>query len=246
MDDVVWAPKWDGSELKDFNKSMFIVKFLSENNNMKYCKFTYHNRIICCGYKKANDVTPCIFDEFSTIFNVRKVGTHFALIRKKYYIFYRINYDQQRDRIKEDTILSKLSEEKKLSLLDSTKEIIQKIYVLYEILGMYTGDNYICIRKTHNIEYVIRYKMMCINDTIYMDNDFVIPDVSYKLWFKDEDHFYITMKKICPVDEYSINSYVLSINDKMMKIVKRIDKKYIYLVSVIINRIKDRLELLNI
>nr|QBK89868.1 MAG: uncharacterized protein LCPAC101_01510 [Pithovirus LCPAC101] len=236
--------KWDGSELKGFDKSMFIVKFPSPNNpGINYCKFKYNNEIICCKYNRMKDISPCIYDEFMSLFNTRKNGTHYVLIKKYYYIFFKINYDYKINKLKEDKILSSIIYDKKMNLNKNTKECIRKMYVLRDLLGIITSDGHISIRNIRNTDQVIAHKVPVISHDKYTSNECTISDCALKVWFGDDDDINIIMLNICPVNNHSYLPYISNIKRKMENIVKRIDKNYIYMVDIIISRMRDRLEI---
>jgi hypothetical protein len=235
--------QWDGTALEGFNKSMFIIQFPSPNNKaINYCKLKYNNKIICCRYEKMKDISPCIYDEFMQLFNMRKNGTHYALIKKYYYIFTKINYDYNLDKIKEDKILSSMDYDKKNSLMEYIKEDIRKIYMLHDLLGIHTYDGYISIRNIKNVDRAIAHRLPVIYHDMYTNSESTIGNNALESWFDGDEDFTQTILNICPIDDDSYLPYISNIKEKMEIIVKRIDKHYIYMVSMIISRMRDRLE----
>lgn len=235
--------KWDGTSLEGFDKSMFIVKFPSPNNKcINYCKLKYNNEIICCRYEKMKDISPCIYDEFVSLFNMRKNGSHYALIKKYYYIFTKINYDCSLDKIKEDKVLSSMDYDKKISLMEHIKDDIRKIYILHDLLGIHTYDGYISIRNIKNIDHAISHRLPIIYHDMYTNSESTIGNKALELWFNEDEDFKQIILNICPINDHSYLPYISDIKNKMESIVKRIDKNYIYMVSMIISRMRDMLE----
>lgn len=240
---------WNGSKLENFTEDNFDIKFRSNAyQHFTYCKITYNDISVCCRYQKMNDPISCIYDEIMTLFNIQKNGTHYTIINGKYYIFFKLNYNNKLNKISEDILLSFVTKENKIKFNKDIILDIQKLYLVRDMLGVYTNDGHICIRKvkykTKSYNIVLGHRIPSMNESIYTYNSDTITDEAYKIWFTDEDNIRQITRKVCPVNSDSVDAYIHNMHIKMKKIVERIHKPYIYIIDIIKHRMQDRLSLL--
>lgn len=215
--------EWDGSFLGNFTSAevSIIEKHCNIDGKYYYCKST-------------KNMIYCIIDELKPIFNIQKIGTHQITIDQKHYVIYNISYLNPINTIANYN-------HKKLSKTYINN--IRKIIVFKELFGI-TPLNEKSILADINCKYneeaITKDSIpLSVNElTISITKNKLLPQPIVNKWFVD-----VTMSDILKL---MLNYYKLGetecfnqLRTNMQDTINRIDHNYIYIESVIIQKISE-------
>lgn len=127
---------WDGSYIGEIFDNNIIKNDYKIVHNV--ATFLYNDQCYRILYHQTINNFPCIFDEISSIFGVKKCGTHSCIWKGKMYILYDANG------------LIKINND-----IDINKNVAQEIYMLRMIFG-FRNNNFTSIAIKNKIAVSIR------------------------------------------------------------------------------------------
>lgn len=206
---------WDGSFIGKISSQDMI--YINTILGYRFYDIRLENSLLRCMAKQIANALPSIFDEIKQIFAISKIGTHRIKCNGKLYLL-----------IHESRVFSdKLS--KIQDLTDSNNNDIRKIFIYREIVGL---------RSTHrgSIRLYQDEVLSFVENSMVLDvHKSVLPKSSVKKWFKeitvDDELRAIMNNKTSQILRWEIE-----------KIVNRIDKNFIWIVGIIIERLLLRIE----
>lgn len=180
-----------------------------------------------CRVKKKKDIIPIILDEMKPLFHLPKTGTHsldkfilFRVASKGHFIFADMDIDS-------------VSEE----VIKQCKPTIQEILIFREIFGIPTRQSHIKIRFPYKtkpwpvsleLSFVQKLDNWCLTETII------------KKWF-DNRTPYKTLNEMLKRSGY-LRDGQPQLRYDTEKVIKRIDKDYIWICQTVINRLNDLID----
>lgn len=205
--------EWNGTYIGSYTSDIIQSCKESKPYNI-YTLNVYPYGNIYCSMKKSKTLYPCIVDEIKHVLTFVKIGTHSLHINGHLHIIYNIRNGVL---ITEYNVPIHLSEV-------LFKQAVQDIYVFKMVLGcgyMDTGS----IIVINNIPSAYKIAL----SSIYMDVD-NIPECAIKRWFVDEACNSVS-RMMRRHERTSI------IREKILDIIKSIDKSYLWLEPMIIDKI---------
>jgi len=233
--------KWDGSSLGYLPKDS-VLDMIKSDQNITYWKFKYHEEIGFCISRQASakiDAThQCIIDEAKSIFGITKTGTHSAKWFGSSYVLLKVPL-HSKNVIQEEYRMDRVPDLK--NCLECHPEIkirMQNLLAFYDIMGVKVTKNCALLRNYSESDWgPVGYRELRIDPTEFGH----FPQTIIKTWFDDISisKAAIRMLDIRNADHfYEKQVYV---RGKLQELFKRLNNKYIYLVSKIIQRILNRI-----
>ena len=229
---------WDGSDVTKILKQTYIKIRSAITDNCIYwiIENLETNRYDIIRVRTAATNHSCLIDEIKPIFGLEKIGTHWAHLDCKIYIFSKCYYKtvDGYDTIKEDTVLNDIG------YMEELRIPVQNIFIFRELLGIYknTEKNILVRSYNHDIKIIgcdepdlkPFKKNKCISNAIL------------EKWFNEEDVYILTEKFLklsdMPLNEKSCK--ILQILGLLQSTINRVSKDLITYADEIVTRIRTR------
>ncbi len=243
---------WDGSEITHFLKQPFIKIRSALSDNFVYWTIeNLENDVYdIVRVRTASTNHSCLIDEIKPLFNLHKIGTHWAHLDGKTFIFSKCLHTVKNgySTIKEDTILHDIG------YMDELRTEVQNIFIFRELLGICKNtEKNIIIREEKNIIKVIGCdepdlkpfrKKKCISDAMLQKwfSDSHNCNTSYD--DESEDSIDILTEKFLGVANLTMEektAKVLHLLNELQYTINRVCKNLITFADEITTRIRSRI-----
>lgn len=234
--------EWNGSEITELLKKAKIVEGVYHKT--VYWKITWKSRNkttrkirkiseYCVVRNLNHGLRSCLIDEIKPLFNLKKIGTHWAHYGSKKLLFLRVALDKHQ-RIIYDLTLDKTEWKPQL------ESEVRKIFAFRELLGM---------SKSYESSIIVRIKKVSVDvisfydpnmEPSYIDN--VIPKTVQEKWFKT-----VTMDQEIQnlVGIYSLEKLgekLFQWRLKLTQVFQRCDPEAILFLDEILSRISGKMQ----
>jgi hypothetical protein len=241
---------WDGGKEEHDINSLVIGKVEGHDN---IWILQIKQQLHYAQAKPFTDSLPLIVDEIKRIFHLTPTGTKKVVYNKKEYLLQRMKHYQLRDQnfLIIDVALNKLEEQQQKEVFKSYKEIIQYCYAFREIIGLFHNNNSVLkFRRLKKVKegviigdtngQIISGKETQIVTSSHVGQ--VLPQTVIKQWFDDINLVDVIVRLT------NFNRQVQDLPERLQyyqngiaKIINRIDRSYIWLVSHILKRLSHYL-----
>ena len=226
---------WDGSYLGRIGNHNILEQVVY--TGIKYWRLRILGHTKICIIRNITNLSPCIADEIKELFFLPKLGTHYVIYHSKKYLLIEARVDAKGKIIEEITI-DKVDPNKNEKFVERVREI----FVFREILGLaMTREKSITVRWSDK-SYIPPYPVSFYENEMKPQDEFVcISSVVEKKWFGgiDVDDVVKQMLKIENNDD--VSEKISYLRESITKIIERIDKDMVWIVSPIINKLTRRL-----
>lgn len=233
--------KWDGSDLGKLGISS--IEKSSKVQGLRYILINVWGIKCYCIIKSATDRFSCVIDELKEVFSITKLGTHTIKIDGIRYLLIRAQTNQEGDPVYEHDLGRVMKAEGgDPKSNDLFRRQVQEILAFRYLMTIKsTNVSSIKVRANENPSSLIKYYPISFKETsCKMDIDkSLLPFSLMDYWFTEEETLEMAIRRIVPRKKEEETYSVLSrYSTKIEKIVKRVDKKHIWIVNGIMERIK--------
>lgn len=225
--------KWDGSCL---GIGVIISTWVKDGIN--YHSINISQGMIYCTIKRSDDVFPCIVEDIKHVFCIVKRGLHRIILSDQQYIIYYVPISNFGDVVPEIP-LKDFAIERQTDI--NFKRQIQKILVFCDILGLHVpNDKHIYLRSEIDgrIQPINRSESISNNPGLSWS---ILPKTVFLKWFGEETRMSDIAKEMLylqsDIIEMNITIILADIRDKIDKIIKNYDIKYIWYSYFITDRL---------
>lgn len=240
--------KWDGSYLGVISDVNIIRKYAMGNRD--YWDITIDNYRTVCMIKKRKDCTPCILDEFKSLFGLTKIGTHYVKYGIKIIILSQCRLTAEGTVAYEHTLAELKGK------VDISTELLFKIRAIYVFRDLFkvskTNETHIILRIP--LESGLRSYPVSFNEgSIKLEkiDNFSTPstisDVCHKKWFRDEIYGKIynineLLIPMCKAFTGDTSLMIMKLKEQMVDICERISHgNYTHIADVVAKALVPRL-----
>lgn len=224
---------WDGSWLEDCS---FVNKW--EHENKKFAQIACDTMsgavTIFCEYRKMDDSLVVIIDEISPLFKLNKRGTYRARINKINYILYYVDF-----------VYNNIICETNLSAVKKTESVrkdnideIRKLIIFQDLISINRiGESHIILRKIENDKYKCLGSFTDKSD-LNKNMSHLVSNISPTLrnkYFDENNPIDSILKQMINKND---SESLFNLNYEIEKVIKRINKDYLWFANFIINRIR--------
>lgn len=220
--------KWDGSLLGTIPPEKFT--FVASTPWTRYYRVEIGDLHFYSAARRIADAMPAILDEIKPLFGLIKIGTHQIIVKSSRYLLLRT-------RMRGNTLI----EDAPLSCVDclkpSLKEKIREVLVFREVAGISTTwERHIRISPNNLGE-----KMpLSYDDGRITSGGNVLTTKMLRKWFGENTIEEVLQKMLSTSSRTSMTT-IFFLRSALERIVTRIEPRMIWYVSIIIERVANRL-----
>lgn len=215
---------WDGSKLGCFSSEVIEQEFKEKQRKYWQLRLEETFYALVIEKNKKYGLFPILSDELKPLFGLRKLGSHQIQIGKKEYFLFRVEFDH--DTLYWDVTLTEYKEK------IEDRKMIAKIFIFHDLLAI-TNANQSSIILRKEAGELAAYSYVLKNSHFFKDSVSLPYKVSNK-WLEEYDHGELLQEMI--------GDNLAELGFEIEKVIRRIDRDFVWLSSSILDRIMKRIE----